>query len=88
MSQFTLDTWTSFARSYNPTPDAAYLLSRGFTNTTKEIAAAGSAWRPVGADDLTLRLMQYPSVQEGFGVYAGEGECEALGYGIDYYETQ
>ena len=86
MSQLTVDTWTAFARTYDPNPDPAYLKARGFTNTTAAIASS-SRWTPVTESDLSLRLMQYPSVQEPFGIYDGQAECQALGFPIDYYES-
>jgi hypothetical protein len=63
------------------------LEARGFANTTEEILRSGSVWEPIQAGEkMTLRLMQYPSVGEGFHVYDGERECEALGFPMDYYE--
>ena len=89
MSQFVVDTWTSFARTYNPTPDLAYLDVRGFTNTTAEISRSASTWIPVTASQpLTLRMLEYPSAEEPFGIYDGQDECDALGFPLDYYETQ
>jgi carboxylesterase type B len=87
MSQFVVDTWASFARTYDPTPEPAFLEARGFANTTDEILRSGSVWEPVQAGEkMTLRLMQYPSVGEGLHVYDGERECVALGFPMDYYE--
>ncbi|KAI7229878.1 alpha/beta-hydrolase [Hortaea werneckii] len=86
MSQFTVDTWSSFARTYDPNPDSLYLEARGFTNTTAEIARSGSRWAPVDENHLTLRLMEYPSTQAPFDIYASQEQCRALGFGIDYYE--
>ena len=89
MSQFAVDTWASFARTHNPTPQLGFLRARGFANTTAEIMRSGGAytWEPVRAGrELRLRLMQYPSVEESFHVYDGARECEALGFPIDYYE--
>jgi hypothetical protein len=88
MSQFIVDSWSAFARTYNPTPSAAFLSARGFSNTTTEIQHAGSTWQPVTEDNLTLRLLEYPSVEEPFSIYDGQAECRALGFGIDYYETE
>lgn len=89
MSQFTVDTWSAFARTYNPTPDLAYLEARGFTNTTAELAKSGQAWTPVIAGQpLTLRMMEYPSAQEPFAIYDGQVECRALDFPIDYYESR
>ncbi|KAK5138209.1 hypothetical protein LTR08_004905 [Meristemomyces frigidus] len=86
MSQFIVDTWASFARSYDPTPSSAFLEARGFTNTTAELSQS-AAWTPVTEDSLTLRLLEYPSSQQSFGIYDGQAECRALGFGIDYYES-
>ncbi|TKA82943.1 hypothetical protein B0A55_01301 [Friedmanniomyces simplex] len=82
MSQFTLDTWASFARTYDPTPSLAFLQARGFANTTAEIQRSGAPWLPVttpeevgeGDAGLMLRMLQYPSVGEGFGIYDGQTE--------------
>jgi hypothetical protein len=85
MSQFTVDTWSSFARTHDPTPDLRFLQARGFTNTTTEILRS-LPWEQVSDGQRRLRLMQYPSLEEPFGIYDGQVECEALGFGIDYYE--
>jgi hypothetical protein len=37
--QFIVDSWTSFARTYNPNPDPDFLKARGFTNTSREMEA-------------------------------------------------
>ena len=88
MEQFSVDTWAAFVRTYNPTPDPVFLASRGFTNTSSEIARSGKQWMPLQAGEpLTLRLMEYPSTNEPFSVYGGRKECETLGFGIQYYET-
>lgn len=88
MSQFTLDSWTAFARTYDPNPSLAYLSARGFTNTSAEVRRAGR-WIPVSnsTEGLTLRLLQYPSVQESFGVYGPQSQCVALGFPLDYWES-
>lgn len=88
MSQLIVDTWSAFARTYHPDPDPAYLQARDFTNTTAAIDQSGSRWTPATNDSLTLRLLQYPSVQEPFGVYDGQVECQALGFPLGYYESQ
>ncbi|KAK4548367.1 hypothetical protein LTR36_010238 [Oleoguttula mirabilis] len=87
MSQFIVDTWSAFARTYDPNPDPTYLDARGFTNTTMEMERSGSKWLPVTGESRTLRLLEYPSSQQSFGIYDGQVECQALGFGIDYYET-
>ena len=88
MSQFTVDTWSSFARTHDPTPQLSFLQARGFVNTTAEILRSSQPWEQVRDGKRTLRLMQYPSLEEPFGVYDGQVECRALGFGVDYYERQ
>lgn len=43
---FTLDTWTSFVRTYDPNCDRAFLAARGFTKTTTAVGLSG----PVAPD--------------------------------------
>ncbi|KAK5167140.1 uncharacterized protein LTR77_007870 [Saxophila tyrrhenica] len=89
MAQFAVDTWASFVRTYNPTPDPAFLAVRGFTNTSEEVARGGGQWEPVQAGKaMQLRLMEYPSAEEPFYVYGGKDECEQLGFPIDFYERR
>ena len=86
MSQFTLDTWASFARTYDPNIDQRFLAARGFSNTTAAARQAGR-WSPV-ENGRTLRLMQYPSLQAAFEIYSSADQCVALGYPLDYFESQ
>lgn len=81
-TQFVLDTWSAWARTYNPTPDAAYLAARGYVNTTAEIERAGSTWVPVTGSSQTERWLQWPSEQMEFGHAA---ECNAFGQPLDYF---
>lgn len=90
MSQFVVDSWSAFARTYDPTPTKGFLQARGFTNTSAEIERSGGygSWTPVRkGEPLRLRLLEYPSLEEPFGYHAGQRECEAVGFPITYYET-
>ncbi|KAK2629552.1 hypothetical protein QTJ16_000372 [Diplocarpon rosae] len=81
-SQFVLDAWTSFARTYNPNPDRAFLEARGFRGTINELDVAGE-WMPVGdGRGLAMRELQWPSKQVGFRDVA---QCAALGWPLDGY---
>lgn len=81
--QFVLDSWTSFARTWDPNPDRGFLEARGFTNTSMELEGAG-LWEPVKEGSFTLRELQWPSYQAEFG---HENQCGVLGYPLDYYLT-
>ncbi|KAG8161459.1 hypothetical protein KVR01_008446 [Diaporthe batatas] len=80
--QLTLDSFTSFVRTFNPNPDRGFLEARRFTNTTKELEKAG-AWRPATKGDLTLRALRWESYQDGFRELQ---QCEALGQPLTYWE--
>jgi len=80
-SQFILDSWASFARSYDPNPDKGFLKSRGYANTIKELQIAGE-WKPVGTSGKEMRQLQWPSKQASF---RDVEQCEALGWPLDYY---
>jgi len=83
-SQFILDSWTSFARSYNPNPDQAFLKARGYTNTTLELDQAGE-WSPVTKSNngaLSMRQLQWHGQQIDF---RDVEQCAALGWPLDYY---
>jgi hypothetical protein len=92
MSQFTLDSWTAFARTYDPNPDAAFLAARHFTNTSMEIQLSGSTWDPISVTDsssfesLSLRVFQWPSYEAPFDIFSSADRCDAFGFTIDYYE--
>ncbi|KAH6715868.1 cholinesterase [Leptodontidium sp. MPI-SDFR-AT-0119] len=80
-SQFILDSWASFARSYNPNPNKGLLKARGYTNTLKELEMAGE-WKPVRTGGQDMRQLQWPSKQVDF---RDVEQCEALGWPLDYY---
>ncbi|KAG9234531.1 cholinesterase [Amylocarpus encephaloides] len=81
--QFILDSWTSFARSYDPNPDPNLLQVRGYVNTILELEMAGT-WAPLGKNALTMRQLEWPSRQAGF---RDESQCAALGWPINQYST-
>ncbi|TKA53944.1 hypothetical protein B0A55_12750, partial [Friedmanniomyces simplex] len=81
-TQFIIDSWSSWVRTWNPNPDPAYLQVRGYANTTRELALAGSTWQPVDANSPTLRKLQWPSSQQPFREAA---QCAALSLPLDYF---
>ncbi|KAK5698576.1 hypothetical protein LTR17_023527 [Elasticomyces elasticus] len=86
-TQFIIDSWASWVRTWNPNPDPAYLQVRGFANTTREIALAGTTWEPVTAASQSLRKLQWPSEQVAFAdaPRTAPAECSALGRPLDYF---
>ncbi|KAF9234807.1 Alpha/Beta hydrolase protein [Melanogaster broomeanus] len=45
-SQIVVDAWSAFARTYNPNPSRAYLVARGYANTTAALMQGG-LWEQV-----------------------------------------
>ncbi|PPQ97784.1 hypothetical protein CVT26_012787, partial [Gymnopilus dilepis] len=84
LSQVSVDVWTSFARSFDPTPGAAYLAARGYANTSAalDLKRAGG-WEPVTPfNGQPLRIMDVPFRMEG---WLEEKQCELLGYPFNFY---
>ncbi|KAJ5208777.1 hypothetical protein N7449_003156 [Penicillium cf. viridicatum] len=80
--QYVLDSWASFARVANPTPDLAFLKARGYDNTTREIELTG-IWEPFGKES-QLRLLQWPSKTRGLDELE---QCRALKLSLDYFNS-
>ncbi|KAK0663614.1 Bile salt-activated lipase [Lasiodiplodia hormozganensis] len=88
-AQVVLDAWTAFARNLDPSPDVAYLLSRGYGDGLKAAVgrSGGSSarWESVVPEAPVYRALSWPvSVDEGFRDAA---QCDALGLPLDYYEN-
>lgn len=84
-SQLTLDRWASFARTGDPNPDPRWLTARGYLTSKQRVEKAGK-WESVKEKKRRRMLMQW----DGKMVDSSEEErrqCEALGLGLDYYET-
>lgn len=86
-TQYVIDTWASFVRTGDPTPELGFLAARGFVNTTRVLTGMGQTpWVPVsgGVGGQTFRQMQWPSFQRGF---VEAEQCEVLGVPLDYFVT-
>ncbi|EIW80188.1 cholinesterase [Coniophora puteana RWD-64-598 SS2] len=84
LSQVAVDYWTSFARSFDPNPDPAYMTSRGYTKSAATMAAVGP-WNvvsPTAGADTDVRMMDIPLKDSA---WIDAAQCYLLGYGIDYY---
>jgi carboxylesterase type B len=82
-SQYIVDTWSAFARTGDPTPDAAFLEARGFVNTTAYVERGG-AWKPVGeGNNAPIRVLNVDTRNEG---WRDVEQCEVLGQGLGFWE--
>jgi hypothetical protein len=82
--QMSMDTWTAFARTYNPNPDPAFLQARGYT-TSASAFANESKWEPVTKSNLNgspLRILEVPSKMDGFRELP---QCDFLGFSLDHF---
>jgi hypothetical protein len=77
--QFAVDTWSSFARTFDPNPDVGFLKARTYDTTAAELDMAG-LWEPIGESGLSLRRLQWPSHQAEF---AEQEQCNVLSIPID-----
>jgi len=82
-AQSVLDSWASFARTANPTPNLGYLKARGYTNTTREVELTGP-WTPFRRGDYRLRRLQWPSVMVDLDEVE---QCRALQLPLGYYDV-
>ena len=84
-SQYVLDSWTAFARTGDPVPDVGFLEARGFANTSALVRAAGR-WAPVSwrRDGRDLRVLDVQTRSER---WREARQCEALGFGLGYYDV-
>ncbi|KAI1457221.1 alpha/beta-hydrolase [Annulohypoxylon moriforme] len=80
--QFIVDTFSSFARTFDPSPDIEFLEARGFTSTLEEIERSGKWEASTYEEGMTMRTLQWPSFQ---GPFLELKQCDALGLGLDYY---
>jgi hypothetical protein len=84
-SQYIVDTWTSFARTGDPTPSKDFLSARGFGNTSLYVERAG-AWDPVGAEnEKPIRVFDIAVRNEAWRELA---QCDALKTGLEFYNTK
>ncbi|KAI1347336.1 Alpha/Beta hydrolase protein [Xylaria sp. FL0043] len=79
--QFVVDSFSSFARTYDPNPDLAYLRARGYVDTLREIERHG-IWKPSTKRRMTKRILQWPSHESPFTELE---QCQELGLSLDYY---
>lgn len=79
--QFVVDSFSAFARAYDPNPDLAYLRARGYASTIGEVERSGR-WKAATKNRVTKRILQWPSIERPFSEL---DECRDLGLPLDYY---
>lgn len=82
--QFVVDSFSSFAKTYDPNPDLAYLRARGYTSTLGEIESNG-VWKPATKDQITKRTLQWPSIQSSFSEL---DQCDGIELPLNYFNIE
>lgn len=80
--QYVLDSWASFARTANPTPNLEYLKARNYINTARQVELTGP-WTPFKCGDYRLRRLQWPSAMVDLDEVK---QCRALDLPLSYYD--
>lgn len=78
--QFAVDSWMSFARTYEYSPDARFLKARAFTNTSAEVGIAG-LWQPVSEQGLMMKRLQWPAYETEL---SEKKQCDLIVLPLDY----
>ncbi|KAI0887181.1 alpha/beta-hydrolase [Annulohypoxylon maeteangense] len=81
-AQFVVDTFSAFARTFDPNPDPEFLAARGYKTTLAEIERVGRWEASTFEGGMTMRTLQWPGFQ---GAFVEGRQCEGLGLGLGYY---
>ena len=80
-----VDIWTSFARTFDPNPDPAFLRAKGFSDSVAQFEKM-SKWEPVTSRNVNgkpLRQLQAPS--SSMVEFKEKEQCEFLGFPLDFF---
>lgn len=82
-TQYVLDMWTAFGRTFDPNPDVAWLRARGHTSTIEQIALSGT-WEAVLPSSITP-LMVLNGKLSGAQGWVETDQCTFVGFPLDYF---
>ena len=82
MSQVAVDMWSSFARTFNPTPSPAFLTARGYINTTEALRVAGQ-WDPVTPE--STKPLRFLNIPLSLSSFLEEEQCALLAIPFSFY---
>jgi carboxylesterase type B len=81
--RYTLDTFSSFARTRNPNPDKEFLRARGYLSTLEILEKTGP-WKPAVKGDIYVKILDYPVQGDMMSGFREVEQCEWLGLPTDY----
>ncbi|TDZ37042.1 Cholinesterase 1 [Colletotrichum spinosum] len=82
--QYIVDTFTSFARTYNPNPDRDFLRARGFDSTLEALEKSGP-WEPAVKGDMKIRSIGWPVKNDMVGNFRDLEQCKWLKMPLGFY---
>ncbi|KAL0931032.1 putative carboxylesterase from carbohydrate esterase family gh10 [Colletotrichum truncatum] len=82
--QYMVDTFSSFARTYDPNPDKDFLRARGFNSTLEALEKSGP-WEPSVKDDMKMRLFDWPVDDQMMRGFKDIEQCKWLNLPLDFY---
>jgi carboxylesterase type B len=85
MSQVITDMWASFARTFNPNPDPAFLNARGFSNTTEILKKVGT-WEPVTGRNVAAKPLRILDIPMSDSPFQEVDQCSLLGFPLNMFE--
>ncbi|OHW93544.1 carboxylesterase from carbohydrate esterase family gh10 [Colletotrichum incanum] len=82
--QYLVDTFTSFARTYNPNPEMEFLKARGFESTLEAQEKSGP-WEPSVRGEMKMRKIDWPVEGDMMSDFKDIEQCKWLKLPLDYY---
>ncbi|TLD23776.1 hypothetical protein PspLS_06393 [Pyricularia sp. CBS 133598] len=82
--RYVLDSFASFARTYDPNPDVAFLEARGYTSTLEVVNATG-LWEPTVKGNRRMRALNLPGKGEAMRGFQDMEQCQWLGIPPEYW---
>ncbi|GKT53789.1 alpha/beta hydrolase [Colletotrichum tofieldiae] len=82
--QYLVDTFTSFARTYNPNPGKEFLKARGFESTLRAQEKSGP-WEPSVRGQMKMRKIDWPVERDMMRDFKDIEQCKWLKLPLDYY---
>lgn len=85
--QLVVDSWSSFARTYDPNPSLGFLEARGYRNTSQAVwgqqKRGVGRWTAATKGNMMTRSLAWPPREGGFRDLA---QCEGIGLPLTYYQ--
>ncbi|KAF4898413.1 Bile salt-activated lipase [Colletotrichum fructicola] len=82
--QYLVDTFTSFARTYDPNPDKDFLRARGFNSTLEAFEKSGP-WEPSMKGNMSMRSIDWPVEKQMMRGFKDLEQCKFLNLPLDFY---